>query len=127
MNNVLQIDNFLTPEECRQELLYAEEAGFAEQHYGVMKSEARRRAVKDDGAKAKEMWKRVTLPPLATFYNDLKPDPLEDLTIWKAAGFNYRFRYYDYEPGQRFSEHFDIMFRFNDSIRTFFDIYCLSK
>lgn len=119
MNNVLIIDNFLTKQECQEELIYATEAGFVEQHYGVMKAEARRRAVKDDGKKAKALWSKVTLPPLITFYNELRPDPFEDVTTWKAVGFNYRFRYYDYEPGQRFSEHFDIMFRFNDRVRTF--------
>ena len=119
--NVFVIPHFYTPDECREELEYAMDSGFIEQQYGVStKREARRRAVKDDKKRARQIWNKVpSLPPLESFYKNLRPDPNENLSEWKPIGLNERLRYYQYEPGQRFSEHFDIMFRINDTTRTF--------
>jgi prolyl 4-hydroxylase len=120
MNNIVIIPDFYTPDECRTELWYAERTGFKEQKYGVTHTtEARRRTQSDDPERAAKIYSKLTLPALETFYKDLHPDPFEDVTKWKPIGLNERLRYYQYWPGQRFSRHFDIMFRINDNTRTF--------
>ncbi len=116
MDNVLVIPGFYTKEECEDELAYAAKAGFLVQKYG---SHDRRRAFIDDRARAEQIYKKLKIPPLETFFKDLRPDPFEDIKVWEPTGLNYRLRYYKYEIGQLFSRHFDIMFRINDDTRTF--------
>lgn len=119
ISNVLIIHDFYSPEECEQELEYVNKIGFVEQHYGVRKEEARRRASNDDVARAKQIYSKISIPPLEEFYKDLRPDPYENVKHWEPIGLNRRLRYYQYEFGQRFSEHIDLMFRLNDYTRTF--------
>lgn len=116
MNNVLLIPGFFTPDECKEELLYASKAGFLMQRYGP---HDRRRAFIDDQARAEQLYKKLQIPALETFFDGLKPDPPEDVKQWKPFGLNYRLRYYKYEIGQLFSKHFDILFRVDDDTRTF--------
>jgi prolyl 4-hydroxylase len=118
---ILELDNFYTPEECLAEIAYAEKAGFIEQRYGIAhNTEARRRASIDDTERAFTIWNKLKLPALETFYDGLRPDPfVNNLPEWRAVGLNQRLRYYQYEIGQRFANHFDIMFRINDTTRTF--------
>lgn len=116
MDNVLLIPGFYTPEECKEELDYASKAGFLMQRYGP---HDRRRAFIDDRVRAEQIYKKLKIPPLETFFDDLKPDPPETLEGWKPTGLNERLRYYEYEIGQLFSRHFDILYRINDDTRTF--------
>jgi len=116
MNNILLIPGFYTAEECEAELDYAEKAGFLFQRYGP---HDRRRAFVDDKGRAKQIYEKLQPPPLESFFDGLVASPPEDVTEWKPVGLNYRLRYYKYEIGQLFSTHFDILYRINDSIRTF--------
>jgi hypothetical protein len=116
MNNVLLIPGFYSPEECKDELDYASKAGFLIQRYG---SHDRRRAFIDDPSRAKQIYEKLTIPELKTFFDGLKPDPPETLEGWKPIALNERLRYYEYEIGQVFRRHFDILYRINDDTRTF--------
>ena len=116
MNNVLLLPGFYTAKECEDELEYAAKAGFLMQRYGP---HDRKRAFIDDPIRAEQIYKKLKLPALETFYKDLKPDPPEDLNGWKPIALNERLRYYHYEIGQLFSKHFDILYRINDNTRTF--------
>lgn len=125
MNNVLLIPGFYTPEECKDELTYASKAGFLMQKYG---QHDRRRAFIDDPVRAEQIYKKLTpileAQPLTAFYDDFKPDPPEELPGWKPIGLNERLRYYQYEIGQVFTRHFDILYRINDNTRTFLTFIC---
>lgn len=116
MNNVLVIPGFFTEKECKDELEYASKAGFLVQKYG---QHDRRRAFIDDPERAENLYKKLKIPSLKSFYDNLTPDPAEDVEQWESWRLNYRLRYYKYEIGQLFRRHFDIMFRMDDDTRTF--------
>lgn len=116
MNNVLLIPGFYTPEECKAELDYASKAGFLVQQYG---QHDRSRAFVDDKDRAKQIYQKLQLPTLESFFEGLTPDPPEEIADWESVGLNYRLRYYKYEIGQLFTRHFDILYRINDNFRTF--------
>lgn len=116
MNNILLIPGFYTKEECKDELAYAAKAGFLLQKYGIHN---RQRAFIDDPVRAAQIYKKLQLPALETFFEGLRPDPYEDIQGWEPIGLNERLRYYQYEIGQLFSRHFDILYRINDNTRTF--------
>lgn len=121
MNNVLLIPGFYSAEECKDELSYASKAGFLTQRYG---DHDRKRAFIDDPVRAEQIYKKLSIPELKTFFKDLKPDPPEDLEGWKPIALNERLRYYNYEIGQVFRRHFDILYRINDNTRTFLTFIC---
>lgn len=163
MNNVLLIPGFYSAEECKDELAYAAKSGFLMQKYG---QHDRKRAFVDDPVRAAQIYKKLQIPELRTFYDNLKPDPpvcdCRDtgelscskcsgegcspygvaangpctagdvcpsckgvlLSGWKPIGLNERLRYYQYEIGQVFTRHFDILYRINDNTRTFLTFIC---
>ena len=126
-DNVLLLKNFFSPDECAAEIDFAKHSGYLTQQYGSRSStwHDRKRAFVDDRARADHIWSKFhDLPPLQDFYKDLKPDPKEDVLAWKPIGLNERLRYYNYEIGQLFSRHFDILYRINDDTRTFLTFIC---
>ncbi len=119
---ILQLNDFYTPEECAAEIAYAEQVGLVSQTYGVgFADEARKRASIDNQERVAMIWKKLNTPlELARFYEGLQPEAFDgDLSAWQPIGLNARLRYYHYEPGARFPEHFDIFYRVNDNTRTF--------
>lgn len=101
------VENFLTPEDCREWIDFAEGIGFddAPISLGLGKETIRKdirnnnRAMVDDEDRAFILWSRAKeyLPKM--IYHRV------------ALGLNERLRFYRYDPGQRFNYHFDGSFR----------------
>ena len=99
---VYVVHEFLTPQECREYIQIAEFIGFAEAPITTssgpkMRKDIRNnsRIMKDDPQLAEQLWRRVQ-----------EWVPAE----WRgrrAVGLNERFRFYRYEPGERFAPHYD--------------------
>jgi predicted 2-oxoglutarate/Fe(II)-dependent dioxygenase YbiX len=99
---IFVLRNFLPRERCEQEIARSEQVGYEDAPITtasgfVMRKDIRNnaRVMRDDPALAEELYQlaRPFLPP--EWYG------------WKPVGFNERFRYYRYEPGQRFAPHSD--------------------
>ncbi len=101
-DRVFVIRGFLTPEECRSFVEESERAGYEDATIStasgaVMAKHIRdnARLVVDNSSLAAEWWRRA---------ERFLPQHIER---WRAVGLNERFRFYRYEPGQRFAPHFD--------------------
>lgn len=103
---VWTIKGFLTPEECAEFVALSEGEGYDDAPITtsagfVMRPDIRNntRVIWDDVPLAARLWERLA-PHFAMPYSGLKP-----------VGLNERFRFYRYDPGQRFAPHFDGSFR----------------
>ncbi|MBS1792960.1 MAG: 2OG-Fe(II) oxygenase [Acidobacteria bacterium] len=106
-DGIWTVDHFLTADECRQWIDFAEGIGFDEAPITVgfgkeaLNKEMRNnsRVMIDDEDRAFGLWQRARehLPPL--IYHRV------------ARGLNERLRFYRYDPGQQFKYHFDGSFR----------------
>lgn len=104
---VFLIHDFLSPQECRAYIAKSEALGFTPaplttRSGPVMAPEVRNntRVMVDDQALAQSLWKR------------LGPWLPERLVDWhdhtcEAVGLNERFRFFRYDPQQRFARHYD--------------------
>ncbi len=114
-NQIFLIHDLLSSEECEHYRQISEELGFADAPittgagFVVEKSiRNNTRVMIDDHALAAQLWDRAA---------DHVPSQ------WgyrRAVGLNERFRFYRYEPGQRFARHADGAFDRNDSERSEF-------
>ncbi|MDB5309623.1 MAG: hypothetical protein JWO38_3825 [Gemmataceae bacterium] len=102
-DDLFVVRNFLSPEECEQYIARTEAAGYGDAPIntfaGPMVNKKMRnndRVMIDDPALAATTWDR--LRPFV---------PPKRGTSWLAVGLNERFRFYRYDPGQRFDWHFD--------------------
>jgi hypothetical protein len=102
--DVFVLDDFLSPGECDHFIARAEQAGFDEAPIttargAVMRKDVRdnHRAMLDDPALAEQLFERAR--PL------LPADLLNGR--WRLVGFNERWRYYRYDPGEKFAPHYD--------------------
>ena len=98
---VFVIHEFLSPPECAEYILLGESIGFTDAPITTMTGfEMRKdirnntRVILDDPQLAERLWERAApwFPP----FRERQP-----------IGLNERFRFYRYEPGQRFAPHFD--------------------
>jgi predicted 2-oxoglutarate/Fe(II)-dependent dioxygenase YbiX len=101
-DRVFVVRGFLTPDECRSYVAESEHAGYEDATIttaggAVMAKHIRdnARLIVDNSSLADEWWRRA---------GPLLPQRLRGR---RAVGFNERFRFYRYEPGQRFAPHFD--------------------
>lgn len=103
-DDIFVVRNFLTPEECQEQIAKCEAVGFAEApvigpsgpfiNKGMRNNE---RVIVDDFATADWMFERI---------KKYLPE-----SYGEASGVNERFRYYRYEPGQYFDWHFDAAYK----------------
>jgi predicted 2-oxoglutarate/Fe(II)-dependent dioxygenase YbiX len=100
------IRDFCTPQECAAFIAQSEEAGYAEATITtaagfVMRKDVRdnARLILDDTELAVRLWKRA------------EPFLPARIRSWQACGFNERFRFYRYDPGQKFAPHWDGCFQ----------------
>jgi predicted 2-oxoglutarate/Fe(II)-dependent dioxygenase YbiX len=103
---IFLIRDFATPDECETFIARSESAGYDEATIttaegAVMAKNIRdnARLVADDAALAARLWPRA---------QPFLPDRIRNRHV---VGFNERFRYYRYDPGQRFAPHWDGAFR----------------
>jgi hypothetical protein len=101
--NVFLIHNFLSAEECEQFIARGEEIGFDEAPITTAAGPVMRKGIRDNS--------RVMLddPALAEQLFDRARPFLPEclLTRWHLLGFNERWRYYRYDPGEKFAPHYD--------------------
>ena len=101
-DSVYLIHDLLSPQECAEYVQFAEYRGFDEAPITtsagfVMRKDIRNnmRVMVDDEKMANDLWSRAK-------------DFVQPEWFYRTAkGLNERFRFYKYEPGQRFAPHFD--------------------
>ncbi|MFC4312195.1 2OG-Fe(II) oxygenase [Steroidobacter flavus] len=99
---IFTISDVLTPDECQEQIAFAERQGFevatiTARDGPLLNTEVRDndRVIVDDMEMATRIWKRVgKFVPRRSYGRQVR-------------GLNERLRYYRYMPGQRFSWHFD--------------------
>lgn len=103
---IFVLRNFCTPEECAAFIAQSEQAGYDEATITtasgfVMDKDVRdnARLILDDVELARRLWQRA---------QEFLPGRMRN---WQATGFNERFRFYRYDPGQKFAPHWDGCFR----------------
>jgi predicted 2-oxoglutarate/Fe(II)-dependent dioxygenase YbiX len=101
-DHIFVLHNFFTPEECDAFIAQSEQAGYEEATIttaagAVMNKDVRdnARLILDDKELAAGLWQRAGPFVPARIRN------------WQAVGFNERFRFYRYDPGQQFAPHWD--------------------
>jgi hypothetical protein len=100
------IHDFLTPEECDDFIATSEGVGYADAPITTASGFVMRKDIRDN--------ERVIVdsPSLAeTLFAKARPHLPEDWFGWKLVGLNERFRYYRYDPGQKFAAHTDGYFQ----------------
>lgn len=104
--HLFAVDNVLSHERCRDLIEFSEQVGYEPATLSGQRKQTRNahvrnndRVILDDPELADELWNRVGefLPARYLF--------------WKPVGLNERFRFYRYDPGQRFVWHMDGSFR----------------
>lgn len=108
---ICTIDHVLSPAECEQMIGKSEAWGYEAAPITtaagfVMRPDIRNntRVMRDDEGLAAWLWQRLQ-PHLPACWPPRVPPDWHD--AWRAAGLNERFRFYRYDPGQRFAWHFD--------------------
>ena len=120
-DRIFTVSNVLSPEECAEYISLTENIGYTPagltvgQDEYMMAPNVRNndRVILDDEQRAADLWRRIAEYVPATIDN------------WTAIGLNERFRFYRYDPGQRFAPHGDGAYRRRngDSSRLTFMIY----
>lgn len=105
-NDIFTIENVLSPAECAEYIALSENIGYTEApittHRGFeMRPDMRNneRVILDDPERALDLWQRVSAYIPST------------IGRWRAVGLNERFRFYRYDPSQRFALHHDGSYR----------------
>src|SRR3989442_217350 len=101
-DRIFVIHEFLTAEECHALVARSEQAQYEEATIttaaGFVMAEGVRdnaRVILDDASLGDQWWHRA---------KSFVPQTMEE---WCAVGLNERFRFYRYDPGQKFSPHYD--------------------
>src|SRR5262245_3028352 len=101
-DDIYTIDNFLSESECNEYISLSENIGYTDAPVStidgpIMIPDVRNnaRVILDDRKLADFLWQRI---------ERYIPSPLDDK---KPIGLNERFRFYRYDPGQRFNWHRD--------------------
>jgi predicted 2-oxoglutarate/Fe(II)-dependent dioxygenase YbiX len=112
-DRIFVIRDFITPGECTSFVAKSEDAGYDEATIttsaGVVKDKEIRdnaRLIWDDLSLAEMLWERA------------RPFLPACIDGWQVLGLNERFRFYRYDPGQKFAPHFDGYFRRDDGERS---------
>jgi hypothetical protein len=102
---IFVIRNFFTPAECDSWIAQSEQTGYEEATIStaagaVMDKNVRdnARLILDDPELAARLWQRA------------EPFLPRCIRNWQVTGFNERFRFYRYDPGQKFARHWDGFF-----------------
>ncbi|MEH2438527.1 MAG: 2OG-Fe(II) oxygenase [Nostoc sp.] len=105
-NEIFTLDNILSSKECAEYITLTENIGYTDAPINTIRGfEIRpdirnnQRVILDDQERAFDLWQRVS---------SYIPSPIGK---WQAVGLNERFRFYRYDPGQRFALHHDGSYR----------------
>lgn len=101
-NQIFTLENILSPAECAEYITLTENIGYTDAPITTRRGfEIRpdirnnQRVILDDRERAFDLWQRVS---------NYIPNTVGR---WQAVGLNERFRFYRYDPGQRFAPHHD--------------------
>ncbi len=114
-NQIFTIDNFCTPQECEEMILYSTETGYSP---ALVHSRNNSRWVPEYRNNSRVFH---TSPDMAVqFWDKLKP--IFDIKIGNSVpiGFNELFRFYEYKPGEYFKKHSDSAYYRNESEGSYF-------
>ncbi|RCJ28165.1 hypothetical protein A6S26_11515 [Nostoc sp. ATCC 43529] len=105
-NEIFTLDNILLSQECAEYINFTESIGYTDAPISTIRGFQMRpdirnneRVIVDDYQWAFDLWQRVS---------DYIP---KTIGRWQAVGLNERFRFYRYDPGQRFAIHHDGSYR----------------
>ena len=104
------IDNFLSPKDCEDLILFSENKGYVEAEVSLKSGAKMMKNIRNNH---RLMYQDNNLAQ--KYWNVLKqfcPDQIENS---RAVGLNEQFRFYKYESSQRFKRHIDGRFRRNDT------------
>jgi prolyl 4-hydroxylase len=100
--NIFLIEDFFTPQQCDAYILWSEQKGYEDAKVQMHGKQVEMKSIRNnaritfiDEAMAEKIWEQ------------LKPFVTEKLANSVAIGLNEMFRFYKYEPGQRFKKHQD--------------------
>lgn len=100
--SVFLIEEFLSPEECGEMIRLAETIGFVEAPINTRSGPQMRKDIRNNTRILHED------PNLGQqLFERARPYLVQSWFFRKPIGFNERFRFYKYQPGQRFAPHFD--------------------
>jgi hypothetical protein len=112
--DVFLIQDFLSPQECDRFIARAEQTGFEEAPVSTAGGAVMLKSVRDNS--------RVMIddPALAAqLFERARPFlPAALLGRWQLTGFNERWRFYRYDPGEKFAPHYDGSFARSDDERS---------
>lgn len=113
--DIFVIQNFFTPEECKQHIDQAERIGFSEADISYASGAKMDRQIRNnsrarytDQAQVEKIWERL---------HSLLP---EEIRGWTLHSLNPDLRYYKYEVGQKFNTHRDGTVKINDNLKSRF-------
>jgi predicted 2-oxoglutarate/Fe(II)-dependent dioxygenase YbiX len=113
-DRIFTLGGFLSPKECDDLIALSERAGYEEATittaFGPVMNKGVRdnaRLIHDDPDLAARLWERARshLPG--------------SVGRWRAVGLNERFRFYRYDPGEKFAPHFDGAYERDSGERSF--------
>lgn len=109
------VEDFFTPTECDDLILWSEQKGYEDAKVQVYGKEVMLKAVRNNS--------RITFVDhdLADrLWEKFKPFAVERFANSRVLGFNEMFRFYKYEPGQRFKRHIDGSYVRNEEEASYF-------
>jgi len=109
------LEGFFTPQECDDLILWSEQKGYEEAKVQVYGKEVMLKAVRNNS--------RITFidQDLADrLWEKFRPFAVERFANSRVLGFNEMFRFYKYEPGQRFKRHIDGSYVRNEEEASYF-------
>lgn len=99
---IFVIDDFITPDECLQFIARSEELGYDDAPITTRSGPLIRKDIRNN---TRVMFDDPDLA--ASLFDRAKPYLVPSWSSRQPIGLNERFRFYRYEPGQRFAPHFD--------------------
>lgn len=116
-NKLFVIDKFFSERECDDAILWSEQHGYEEAKVQIDGKQVMMKNVRNnsritflDQQFADRLWERI------------RPFVVEHLGNRIAIGLNELFRFYKYEPGQRFKRHMDGSYVRNESEASYFTL-----
>lgn len=104
------LENFLTPKECEDLILFSEMKGFEEATVSLSTGAKMMKGIRNN---QRLVWTDEALAE--KYWEKLKRYCPTHINNAKAVGLNEQFRFYKYESNQRFKRHIDGRYRRNDN------------
>jgi len=108
-DKIWTIQEFLTPKECEDLMLFSENKGYQEAEVSLPKGAKMLKGIRNN---YRLLYEDINLAQ--KYWQKLQPYCPEKLEDNYAIGLNEQFRFYKYEPDQRFKRHIDGRFKRNE-------------